>query len=176
MTVAEALGTTIVGLSVPLGMVSCGEVQATRAPSWRQFRGSPFMHSISNDLESILKTKPELGKQKNTKAGIDGLMRFLQHSLDYEGFSAMLQASRSNFPKEDFGHTGKLVTLLCMASAASDFESPTDFNTDVLEAKFGLAATHISMQIPEIAGASKKEVGNLTNRDLLKAYIERPLL
>lgn len=176
MTPAEKFGATIVGLSVPLGMVSCGEVQATRAPSWRQFRSSPFMHSISKDLESILGTKPELGEQKNTKARIDGLMRFLQHSLDYEGFSDMLQASRSNFPKEDFGHTGKLVTLLCMASAASDFESPTDFNTDVLEAKFGLAAAHISMQIPEIAGASDKKVVDLTNKDFLKAYIEKPLL
>lgn len=175
MTPAEKFGATIVGLSVPLGRASCGEA-ATRAPSWKQFRGSPFMHSISVDMESILRAKPGSEIQKITKKKIDGLMRFLQHSLDYEGFFDMLKASRYNFPKEDFGHTGKLATLLCMASAASDFDSPTDFNMEVLEAKFGFAAAHISMQIPEIAKISKKEVADLTNRNLLEAYIEGSFL
>lgn len=175
MAPAEKCEATIVGLSVPFDHFSWGEPQA-KTPSWKQFRNSPFMNSISKDIESILGAKPGLEKQKNTKARTDGLMEFLQHSLDYEGFSNMLKASRYNFPREDFGHTGKLATLLCMAAAASDFDSPSDFNPGVLEAKFGLAAAHISMQIPEIAAESNKKVVNLTNSDLLKAYIERPLL
>ncbi len=175
MTVAEKFSATIVGLNVPFDQSSRGETQ-TKAPSWKQFSCSPFMNSISKDLESILKAKPRLGKQENTKARTDGLMKLLQHSLDYEGFSDMLKASRYNFPKEDFGHTGKLATLLCMASAASDSESLSDFNPSAMEAKFGLAAAHISMQIPEIARASKKEVAALTNRNLLEAYIEGSFL
>lgn len=175
MTASEGFGPTIAGLSVPFERSSWEKTQ-TKTPSWRQFKNSPFMNSISKDIESILRAKPGSEKQKNTRTKVSDLMKFLSFSLQYEGFPDMLNASRYNFPRDNFGHTGKLVTLLCMASAASDFDSPSDFNPGILEAKFGLAATHISIQIPEIAGASKKKVVNLTNRDLLEAYIEGSLL